>query len=407
MKTGIISRNMALVLAVCLAAYGAILWNGAGFSHPDDPHAAATHSLDFRPLLTLSYGLNRYLGGGWMAVNLLLHAIASVLVLSLSGNVFAACLFAAHPLAADAIASVSGRSSILCAVFVLAALVSLKHGHRLGWLVSALCAFASKEEAAALLLLTPLLLWIWGRRKPAIYFAIFGLIFGSVIYAMSLPKIEKAAQQDLRMAVRSTLDIQTPRRFVSTLGGYVLPRLFIPFHLSGDPDPKYSAPTEALGWATLLVTLPMAPYILGYMPQFLEHRAYLTIAWASMLAVALLQRASWMRHELLIPIIILFIGGSIVRTYVYSSSIRLYEDAVVKSPNRGSAHVNLGHFYFDAGRKAEAAFETRKAVEVEPTLDIGWKNLIAFYFLSGNIIEASKTADARDRYFQRRVHAHH
>src|SRR5437899_3539478 len=108
----------AWIALAAFLAYGSILWNGAGFAHPDDREAASMVCCDFRPFLAETYAFNRHVGG-WMLTNFALHVIAGWLLFAISGSLLAAWLFVAHPMAADAVASVAGRSSVLAAVFIL------------------------------------------------------------------------------------------------------------------------------------------------------------------------------------------------------------------------------------------------------------------------------------------------
>lgn len=89
----------------------------------------------YRPLTILSFALNRQAFGAsaasFHAVNLLLHAAVCLLVLSLGRSLrfdpliswFAAAGFAVHPIHAEPVNELVGRSELLAAFFVLAALV--------------------------------------------------------------------------------------------------------------------------------------------------------------------------------------------------------------------------------------------------------------------------------------------
>ncbi len=122
---------------------------------------------------------------GWpfYAVNILLHALASVLLyllarrlgMSAGAALCGALMFAVHPIHAEAVHQVVGRAEILCATFVILGLLAvppaggtsasaydfrLKAGRRMGTL-AALCfalALASKESAVVFPLLFALVL---------------------------------------------------------------------------------------------------------------------------------------------------------------------------------------------------------------------------------------------------------
>ncbi len=95
----------------------------------------------FRPITTLTYALDYALHGRWMpgyhAVNIALHALASVLVLALARRLaraamperadrlalLAGLLFALHPAHVEAVGTIFGRTEPLAAVFTLGALL--------------------------------------------------------------------------------------------------------------------------------------------------------------------------------------------------------------------------------------------------------------------------------------------
>lgn len=91
----------------------------------------------YRPLTLFSFALNYAVHGlsppGFHAVNVLLHALASGMVLVFARRLLrddlaaavAALLFAVHPVHAEAVANIVGRAEILAAVFLLSGLLLL------------------------------------------------------------------------------------------------------------------------------------------------------------------------------------------------------------------------------------------------------------------------------------------
>lgn len=85
----------------------------------------------YRPLCVLSFRLNYLLGGfkpiGYHAVNVILHAIATLLVIKLArillprgpGPTITGLLFACHPIHTEAIAGIVGRADITACIFYL------------------------------------------------------------------------------------------------------------------------------------------------------------------------------------------------------------------------------------------------------------------------------------------------
>lgn len=93
----------------------------------------------------------------WHATNLALHAINAVLVYGIARaflNSFpagmAALVFAAHPLTQPAVATISGRSSVLCGTFYFGATVSALCGWWPLMVLSGWLAWKTKEEALML-----------------------------------------------------------------------------------------------------------------------------------------------------------------------------------------------------------------------------------------------------------------
>jgi protein O-mannosyl-transferase len=130
-------------------------------------------SVSFRPLRYLSFAVDWSLGKGsplpFHITNALLHGTAALLLWRLLlALVFpaalsfpAALLFLVHPVQTEAVAYISGRKDILCAVFYLLALLASVRGARAGsglsrallgaaFLAAGLAAFLAKEMALTL-----------------------------------------------------------------------------------------------------------------------------------------------------------------------------------------------------------------------------------------------------------------
>ncbi|HTS30469.1 MAG TPA: tetratricopeptide repeat protein [Bryobacteraceae bacterium] len=174
-------RARLLLLAGALAAFGASL--GSGF-HFDDyaifQDAALTSArgwLDVwtlrqtRPLTYLSFWLNYQIGGrdpvGYHLLNLALHAGCVLLgyeclrrLLPKRAALLAAAIFAVHPIQAEAVNYVWGRSIVLATLLALAAWLCWITGR---WWAAVACfaaALLAKEEVAAF----PLVLVVMGME---------------------------------------------------------------------------------------------------------------------------------------------------------------------------------------------------------------------------------------------------
>jgi hypothetical protein len=199
-------RARLLLIAAALAAFGASL--GSGFHFDDyaifgDPALAASSGwreiwrvAQTRPLTYLTFWLNRRLGGGdpvgYHAVNLLLHVAAVLLayeclrrLLAPAPALMAAAIFAVHPLQAEAVDYIWGRSIVLAAVFCFGALAAWLAERR--WLAVLLFVLAllAKEECAAF----PLVLLLFDRKHLAPIGAMLAASLAAglrVIYALAI-----------------------------------------------------------------------------------------------------------------------------------------------------------------------------------------------------------------------------
>jgi protein O-mannosyl-transferase len=131
-----------------------------------------------RPLTWFSFWLSYQLSGAnpmlWHALNLALHLGCVWLVYSTlrrvipeNAAILAACVFAVHPLQAQAVNYVFARATLLMTLFCLLSFRSWLQGkpwHAVGWFVLGLL---SKEECAAFPLFLALFDWARSRRGNA------------------------------------------------------------------------------------------------------------------------------------------------------------------------------------------------------------------------------------------------
>ena len=172
-------RARLILLAAALLAFGGSL--GSGFHFDDyaifaDPVLRSGRGwLDIwnlrqtRPLTYLTFWLN-YHAGGYHELNLALHVAAVLLLyeclrrlLPLRAAFIAAALFAVHPIQAEAVNYVWGRSIVLATLLCFASLLAWIKGRSwiaVAWFGAALLA---KEECVAF----PLVLLLLGKLKHA------------------------------------------------------------------------------------------------------------------------------------------------------------------------------------------------------------------------------------------------
>lgn len=415
-------RTWLIILLVGLAAWGTIMFNGAGLSHSDDLMAAQRDNPRVRPLLSASYWLNRQIGL-WMPTNLVIHLLGALLVGLLALRVsddrqialVAGSLFAAHPMAGDAVASLAGRSSMLCGVLILAFILALTRGV---WGVAVILggmALLVKEEAAAVLLLSPAVLWILDRRREAAVAAACAIVM-TVCLAPATLRLARDVGRNTELVAAgmpATLSFtQYVPQYVAAATSYVLPRLVVPARLSGDPDPDVRSTWAWIGAALYLLALamiilegfspvtrlgialialsPVALYALIPLPDLIfEHRAYLALAGAAIL-LARITRGS---PAIASGLIAAFMIGTSGRAAVYSSPAVLYADAAEKAPGKARIHNNLAIALAQNGDLAGAVYHTRLAITLNPMLSASKANLVTMYLMRHDIASASRVLD--------------
>lgn len=210
--------RVSLLLAISALVYANTLVNG--FTLDDDAYVLknsavtspslvrlfqpAANTNVFRPATFASFALNWAIDGnrafGYHVVNLLLHVAVTLLLYAVlrkllenisAGEVIAwatALLFAVHPIHTEAVASVTGRSELLGAGFLMAAWLL----HLTDWPIAALGCFAlsllSKESAVMFAPLVVAVDYVSNKLKPIHrYVSLAGL---TVVYLAALWKVQ-------------------------------------------------------------------------------------------------------------------------------------------------------------------------------------------------------------------------
>jgi hypothetical protein len=383
-------RARLLLLAAALLAFGASL--GSGF-HFDDYAIFADSRLasprgwleiwnwrQTRPLTYLTFWLNHSLGGrdpvGYHAVNLALHVCAVLLVyeclrklLPARAALFAAALFAVHPLQAESVDYVWGRSILLATVFCLASLLAWIDGKQftaVAWFAAGLLA---KEECAA----WPLVLaaFEWGGVLPcpngrtrkawpwlAAMLGLASVAGVRVIYAGAVtPGSAVAAQAGV-----------SPWQYFLAQGTVVwryLRLLMVPYGFTVDPEVPVPAPwLGLLAWCALaavvflvwraaaagkarsaalwcsagLILLIPSSTIFPAADLAADRRMYLPLLGFAAAAGLLLVRA---RPAVAVTVVLVLTAVSVDRTRVWDSDDSLWREAVRRSPGKVRPKIQL------------------------------------------------------------------
>lgn len=368
----------------------------------------------YRPLTLLSLGLDFQLFGeapwGYHLTNVLLHTVNSLLLYVLARDLlgedraalWAALLYASHPLQTEVVAWISARGDLLASLLSLSALLAHRRRRVLAYLLYA-GACLSKETAMIL----PVALFLadsregivaWGKRHWGYGVALLGVL----------------ALRWLALADAPAGPVST--NFLADLGPWqrlgtavaILPRYLLlivaPLHLSADYSyasiPPVASPWDlwfvaglvcvaaliALPWVArsrfLIFTsaffgaclLPVAN-LLFLAPSGMAER-YLHLA---MIPVALtwgwagqcwLRRSSGQRRLIWVVALCAVVLGSartIVRNRDWHSDARLFAAVLEDYPDNARAHDNLAFTYYQQGQYARAFHHYQWAAAIQPT----------------------------------------
>ncbi len=427
-------RAQAAVLLAAVAAAWATSFSGT-FQFDDwnvivkEPRVASLGAWwgsmpGIRPLLKLSFAVNQASGlglAGFHAVNLAVHAVSALLVLALLRRVAARCgppgeapqaapligalLFALHPVQAEAVTYLSGRSSSLMGMLALGSAVAWVAGTdgRGRWLSLGLSpvlfalALATKESAvvlpASLLLLRAIDLrrpfrWREALSSTAPHWAILGAAAGAF-----------AASPTYRRMLATSLGLRSPGVNIPThvdavawLAGQVVRIDRLVADPALPPVDGWNALVVleaglllgALAWALsslrrrpafsfgvlwFLLWLPPTGFWLPRPDPASERQLYLSLAgpaWLAGLWLSPWAMAGGFRRASVALLVLALGAGTAVRNLVYSDEITYWNDVVAKAPHGARAHGNLGFALATRCRIPEAEAELARAIELDP-----------------------------------------
>jgi hypothetical protein len=399
-----------------------------------------------RPIMGLVWALNYAVAGltpwPYHLVNVALHAANAALVAALfawmarrsvrpgeapdlGAATYAACLFAATPMAAETVAYVASRSTALSALFGLAALragIGLLEGARRSRLLLALglllLALLTKEEAATvpllLLLLDLVFVARWdvrdlGRRAwihvPLLALPVLGLMARRVVTGAWLPEtvVPRASYLITQWAafpryVLRTLVPIDPAFFrgeaiavwppgPGTIAWGLASLGLLALAVAG----RRRWPQWSLGILWLAAGLLPSSSIVPLGEMVVDHRAYLGAAGL----VFALGQLVWTRggRPFALVLLVVLAARSYHYEWVLADPVRAWEDAVGHAPRSADARRALADAYAAKGDpRAEAAL--RDAVALEPRDARSWANLGVLYAQSGRLGEAAEALRA-------------
>ena len=419
------------------------------FLNPQLGSGTIKETSGYRPLLMVSFALNYFFGGsnvlGYHLVNFILHTLCAILVFfisllffRLSSNedgsnrtrdqltaLFAGLVFALHPVQTESVTYITGRSSLMTALFFLSAFwFYLQHGfsgknrHLLLSSCSFACALLVKEAAVTLLLVLIIfdLLFPLGRTWKKRFFSLLPYLFLSSIYIILRIHFFGFLQngsQPIRPFYQNLLT--QPMAWVHYLG-----TLLLPLNLNVDYDFAIAhsvfesqvifsiiilTVVAALIWkisktsrvvaffglwfaANLLPTnsiIPLQDVVTDrwlYLPS-VGYAVIVAVAaeWVFRVKVRSGSRAGQLVFFFLCALVVEVYGfATVLRNFTWTSYWTLWEDAAAKSPNKSRPHLALGVGLNQAGRTGQAIEELKKAARLNPNGGEPYLNLGYIYF---------------------------
>ena len=426
------------------------------FLNPQMGSGLLKETSGYRPLLMASFALNYAIGGldvfGYHLLNFLLHSICSIFVFFIalfflhisdeeSPNLrknqltalFAALVFAVHPVQIESVTYITGRSSLLSTLFFLISFWAYMHyglaGRFYQLFLSSLgyvLALLVKESAVTLLMILILfnLLFPLGRTWKRRLFSICPHIFLTIGYLMVRVYLWGSLEyypQPIRPLYENLLT--QLRAWV-----HYLVTLAVPVDLNVDYDFAVSHLIFEGGvilsflillslavaiWKMFKVSRPVVFFALWFAVNLLPTNSLIaledvvtdrwlylpSVGYAIILALAaewlfrakirIKSRASSLVFIFLCILVVELYGfATVLRNFTWTSYWTLWEDAVVKSPNKSRPHIALGLALFRAGHTDEAVTMFKKAIQLDQRDGMAYLNLGYIYHQQGKLEEA-------------------
>ena len=331
----------------------------------------------------------------------------------------AALIFIAHPVQTQAVTYISQRMASLAALFYLASIYfyikgRLKSDKSLtcvgcfcGSFLLAVFGMLTKEIVISLPLAVVLLEWFFFKPEGGYksFRKMHGLLLAAIVFALLIiPALLSFQIAEILFAPRVSL---SHAHETITFGKYVLTQFkvsatllrlfFIPVRQNLDYDFPLSRslwePATFGSFAMMLVLWGMAVkfftrhrmlsfgifwFWLTLLPEFVprpflifEHKLYLpSFGLCILLSVGLNQLIRNSKMYIITTSVII-LGLSFLtfeRNKIWRNEVTLWQDVIKKSPNKASAHLNLGVAYAREGDEARAIAQMNEAIELDPAL---------------------------------------
>jgi len=394
------------------------------FTTPDTPSDEYITPY-YRPFTSLTYFIDYRVWGlhpFWYHLeNVLLHAAVVAVLYILIKMVFrdaqlaffTAILFAVHPSNAEAINFISARNNLLCAIFMIITLMSLKKGG-IFWvlvsLVSYLMSLFSKEPAVVMpFFMVSFTLLTMGKKNRELW-ALLGVFLGvTMVYFFLRSKAVSA----FGFTNGIEISLERARLVASVIFEYCRLMLF-PIKLNAlyAPDyisfKTYKAILAGAGVALLLFLcfrktvsdpvkggslwilwglLPVANIVLIPSAQVAERYLYIPLmGFSLMLGYALreLQRKKALIGTAILIVILSIYGvRTFERNFVWRDNVSLFKSMISSDPRNPVPHYNLGVDYVNAGKLDLALSQFKETIRLNPRDAEAYNNIGNILLLKG------------------------
>jgi protein O-mannosyl-transferase len=397
------------------------------------------HQTAFRPVTNLSYALDYAIWGlrpfGFHVTSVVWHMLNVALLFWIAvvatedwrrrdperaGPISpeavgfaAAALLAVHPMMTQAVGYVSGRPEILCAVFVMLALLSMRAAlvhDRPIWILPGLIAAALAVGSKEIGIMFPFVLVVWdrlllapstgpdGRRLRWLPLTLMGLAVGVGIARLAaflwieppslIPHVPYVMAQfrglwryvllmvvPLSQSLVHPIEARATVDVVTVLGALALGALVVLITIGRRREPLM---TLGIAWFLLL----LLPSSVVPLPEVIaEHRVYLGSSglflaagagWGGFLAWLPDHPRRW-RVEAAAAfgvVIAMLLVLTVARNIVWADPVRLWRDAAHKAPGSWAAHFGVGSALAEAGNCHDAIPAFREALRLAPRAQI-------------------------------------
>lgn len=354
---------------------------------------AFSNSFAWQPVTWLSHRVDFMMFGVQNArnhhlVSLLLHLANTGLLFwflakvtgERGASLFAAALFALHPLRVESVAWVSGRGDLLAGLFVLLALESHRRGRWWAAVLFAACGMMSSPAAAPLALLLFLLdYWVlkrpvnWLETGPLALLGVIALVLRAtggpdhetlLRTTAAMPGLGGLAGQALATVWPIGLSIarvQSGNLFVGLAVGAAIAGLI---WLVREPMTRLGA-----SWFVLLI-LPslLLPSVWG----FADHTTYLP-QMGLMMALVWAVRQWWpIAAKGVVAVMIALLVLSWGQLHNFEGTVPLLTNAIAVNPANQEARLGLGLALAGLSKQAAAAEQLATVTKARPDSELAW-----------------------------------